>query len=51
MRCPVTVWENGRLAIGLGGAIGELWWQDGLLLMMAMGPSGFAGYRCISRQL
>ena len=25
------------LAIGLGGAIGELWVQDGLLLMMALG--------------
>jgi hypothetical protein len=33
------------LAIGLGGAIGELWVQDGLLLLVAMGLSGFAGYR------
>ena len=33
------------LAIGLGGAIGELWVQDGLLLLMALGLSGFAGYR------
>ena len=33
------------LAIGLGGAIGELWVQDGLLLVLAMGLSGFAGYR------
>jgi hypothetical protein len=33
------------LAIGLGGAIGELWVQDGLLLFMALGLSGFAGYR------
>ena len=33
------------LAIGLGGAIGELWVQDGLLLILALGLSGFAGYR------
>jgi hypothetical protein len=33
------------LAIGLGGAIGELWVQDGLLLLVAAGLSGFAGYR------
>ena len=38
-------WEMAALAIGLGGAIGELWVQDGLLLMMALGLSGFAGYR------
>ena len=33
------------LAIGLGGAIGELWVQDGLLLLLALGLSSFAGYR------
>jgi len=42
---PRDGWEMAALAIGLGGAIGELWVQDGLLLMMAMGLSGFAGYR------
>ena len=35
------------LAIGLGGAIGELWVQDGLLLLLALGLSSFAGYRHI----
>jgi predicted negative regulator of RcsB-dependent stress response len=33
------------LAIGLGGAVGELWVQDGLLLLLAMGLSGVAGWR------
>ena len=42
---PRDGWEMAALAIGLGGAIGELWVQDGLLLMLAMGLSGFAGYR------
>lgn len=38
-------WEMAALAIGLGGAVGELWVQDGLLLVLALGLSGFAGYR------
>ena len=42
---PRDGWEMAVLAIGLGGAIGELWVQDGLLLVLAMGLSGFAGYR------
>jgi hypothetical protein len=42
---PRDGWEMAALAIGLGGAIGELWVQDGLLLLMALGLSGFAGYR------
>ena len=33
------------LAIGLGGAVGELWVQDGLLLVLALGLSGVAGFR------
>ena len=37
--------EMAALAIGLGGAIGELWVQDGLLLLLALGLSSFAGYR------
>ena len=41
---PRDGWEMAALAIGLGGAIGELWVQDGLLLLMAL---GFAGaYAC-----
>jgi len=42
---PRDGWEMVALAIGLGGAIGELWVQDGLLLLLALGLSSFAGYR------
>ncbi|MCS6813631.1 MAG: DUF3318 domain-containing protein [Cyanobacteria bacterium] len=42
---PRDGWEMAALAIGLGGAVGELWVQDGLLLLLALGLSGFAGYR------
>ena len=42
---PRDGWEMAALAIGLGGAIGELWVQDGLLLILALGLSGFAWYR------
>jgi len=42
---PRDGWEMAALAIGLGGAIGELWVLDGLLLLLALGLSSFAGYR------
>lgn len=42
---PRDGWEMAALAIGLGGAVGELWVQDGVLLLLALGLSGFAGYR------
>ena len=42
---PRDGWEMAALAIGLGGAIGELWVEDGLLLLLALGLSSFAGYR------
>ena len=42
---PRDGWEMAALAIGLGGAIAELWVQDGLLLLLALGLSSFAGYR------
>ena len=42
---PRDGWEMAALANGLGGAIGELWVQDGLLLLLALGLSSFAGYR------
>jgi hypothetical protein len=42
---PRDGWEMAALAIGLGGAVGELWVRDGLLLLLALGLSGFAGYR------
>ena len=38
-------WEMAALAIGLGGAVGELWVQDGLLLLLALGLCGISGYR------
>ena len=46
---PRDGWEMAALAIGLGGAIGELWVQDGLLLFLALGLSGFAGYRLYTK--
>lgn len=42
---PREGWEMAALAIGLGGAVGELWVQDGLLLILAMGLCGISGYR------
>ena len=42
---PRDGWEMAALAIGLGGAIGELWVQDWLLLLLAIGLSSFEGYR------
>lgn len=42
---PREGWEMAALAIGLGGAVGELWVQDGLLLILAVGLCGISGYR------
>lgn len=42
---PKDGWEMAALAIGLGGAVGELWVQDGLLLLLALGLCGFSGWR------
>jgi len=46
---PRDGWEMAALAIGLGGAIGELWVQDGLLLMLALTLCGFSGWRLYKR--
>ncbi len=46
---PKDGWEMAALAIGLGGVVGELWVQDGLLLLLALLLSGFAGYRLYQR--
>jgi Protein of unknown function (DUF3318) len=46
---PRDGWEMAALAIGLGGAVGELWVQDGLLLLLAAGLSGFAGWRLYNK--
>ncbi|HEY9874380.1 MAG TPA: DUF3318 domain-containing protein [Candidatus Obscuribacterales bacterium] len=42
---PREGWEMAALAIGLGGAVGELWVQDGLLLILALALCGVSGYR------
>lgn len=42
---PKEGWEMAALAIGLGGAVGELWVQDGLLMLLALALCGVAGYR------
>ncbi len=42
---PREGWEMAALAIGLGGAVGDLWVQDGLLLLLALGLCSISGYR------
>lgn len=46
---PRDGWEMAALAIGLGGAVGELWVQDGLLLFLALLLCGVSGYRLYQR--
>ena len=46
---PRVGWEMAALAIGLGGAIGELWVQDGLLLLLALALCSFSGWRLYRR--
>jgi hypothetical protein len=46
---PRDGWEMAALAIGLGGAVGELWVQDGLLLLLALGLCAVSGYRLYKR--
>lgn len=46
---PKDGWEMAALAVGLGGAVGELWVQDGILLLLALALSGVAGYRLYQR--
>ncbi len=42
---PKDGWEVAALAIGLGGAVGELWVQNGILFMMALAICGVAGFQ------
>lgn len=42
---PKDGWEMAALAIGLGGAVGELWVQDGLLLVLALTLCSVSGWR------
>ena len=46
---PREGWEMAALAIGLGGAVGELWVQDGLLLLLALVLCGVSGYRLFQK--
>lgn len=46
---PRDGWEMAALAIGLGGAVGELWVQDGLLLILALVLCGVSGWRLYAR--
>lgn len=46
---PKDGWEMAALAIGLGGAVGELWVQDGLLLLLALALCGVSGWRLYQR--
>ncbi len=46
---PRDGWEMAALAIGLGGAVGELWVQDGLLLMLALALCGVSGWRLFQK--
>jgi hypothetical protein len=46
---PRDGWEMAALAIGLGGAVGELWVQDGLLLLLALTLCGVSGWRLYHR--
>lgn len=46
---PRDGWEMAALAIGLGGAVGELWVQDGLLLVLALALCGVSGFRLYKR--
>jgi hypothetical protein len=42
---PKDGWEVAALAIGLGGAVGELWVQNGVLFLLALGICGIAGFQ------
>jgi hypothetical protein len=42
---PKDGWEVAALAVGLGGAVGELWVQNGMLFMLAVGICGVAGFQ------
>ncbi|MGB7375934.1 MAG: DUF3318 domain-containing protein [Rivularia sp. (in: cyanobacteria)] len=46
---PKDGWEMAALAIGLGGAVGELWVQDGLLLVLALALCGVSGWRLFQK--
>lgn len=42
---PKDGWEVAALAVGLGGAVGELWVQNGLLFVLALAVCGVAGFQ------
>lgn len=42
---PKDGWEVAALAVGLGGAVGELWVQNGVLFSLAVGICAIAGFQ------
>ncbi len=42
---PKDGWEIAALAVGLGGAVGELWVQNGILFLLALTICGVAGFQ------
>jgi Protein of unknown function (DUF3318) len=42
---PKDGWEIAALAVGLGGAVGELWVQNGMLFTVAVAICGIAGFQ------
>jgi hypothetical protein len=42
---PKDGWEVAALAVGLGGAVGELWVQNGVLFSLALGICAIAGFQ------
>jgi hypothetical protein len=42
---PKDGWEVAALAVGLGGAVGELWVQNGILFSVALGICAIAGFQ------
>jgi len=42
---PKDGWEVAALAVGLGGAVGELWVQNGILFVLALAICGVAGFQ------
>ncbi len=47
---PREGWERSALFLGLGGAVGELWVQDTVLLLISLGLVGVAAYRLYRRR-
>ncbi|MFQ3679837.1 MAG: DUF3318 domain-containing protein [Pseudanabaenaceae cyanobacterium] len=42
---PRDGWDIAALAVGVGGAVGELWVQNGMLFLLALAVCGVAGFQ------